>query len=58
MDKKTNISKSDIIVKKQSSRRNYFVGRNMKEWHKRKQSSQEIKERRWSIMGRQWNCLH
>jgi len=44
-------------MKKSSGRRNHFIKRDMMKWNERIRSDQGTRKRRWSILGRRWNCL-
>ena len=50
MDKETNNSKDRNDMRKPSSRRNYYIGRNMMKWNKRTESVKRTRKRRWTIM--------
>jgi len=56
MDEKNN-SRGHNVTKKQNGRRNQLIRRYITKQNKGERDSSRIEERRWSIMGRQWNCL-
>ena len=56
MDEKNN-GKDHNIVKKQDGRRNQFVERDIIKQYKGERDHSRVEERKWLIMGRQWNCI-
>ena len=57
VDKKIDNSRDKDDTKKPSGRRNHSIRRNTTKWNKRTRSIQRTGEGRWTIMGREWNCL-
>ena len=51
-------SRSQSYQEKSSSRRNYDIEWNLKESNKRTRSSERIRERERTRMGKQWNNLY
>jgi len=58
VSKKANNSGDRNDMRKPSSRRSYYIGRNMTKWDKRTGSTKRTRKEKWTIMGRRWNCLY
>ena len=58
MSKKANNNEDRNDMRKPSSKRNHYIGRNTMKWNKRTRSMKRIGKEKQTIMERRGNCLY